>query len=335
MRVRQVEVETPRRWRTPKRGCPWDWGVFTGVFAVAAMFVTAGTAFAQSVDVALNPRTATVGDRVEAVLTLRTDASLVGEPRFPVWGKTWGDAEVLAKEPARKAGDGTWRQRIVIAAFRTGKVDLPPVEVAVPQRDRTVQARTAGLSLNIRSVLPPNEKDPKPKPPAPLRPLPIGAPFWWTLAAMSAACLLLGWALWRQGRRVEEGEAGKPQLSPYEELVARLDSLAGESSMVLLHTRLSLVLRDYFGRTLSFPAAESTTTEIHRRLLAQRVPGTLVRRTVELLRACDLVKFARQEVGESQGRERVAAARQLARELDEHVRPPEPAEAPERLEAAG
>lgn len=334
MRVRRAAKETPRRWRTPLGWCKLGRGVSTGVFV--AMALTAGPAIAQTVDVALNPRTATVGDRIEAVLTLRTEAPLVGEPRFPVWGRAWGSAEVLAKEPARRDEDGAWRQRIVIAAFQTGRVDLPPVAVAVPRRDRTVQARTpAGLSLEIRSVLPPGERNPEPRPAAPLRPLPIGAPFWWTLAAMSTACLLLGWALWRQGRRAEGRAPGKPQPGPYEELVARLDSLAAESSMVLLHTRLSLALRDYFGRSLSFPAAESTTTEIHRRLLAQRVPGALVRRAVELLRACDLVKFARQEVGEGLGRERVAAARQLAREIDGHVRPQEPAEGPRRLEAAG
>ncbi|HYU30714.1 MAG TPA: hypothetical protein VEW48_01005 [Thermoanaerobaculia bacterium] len=299
---------------------------------------------APQVEVSLSPRDQlTVGDRVEAVLTLRVDpATLSGEPRFPVWGTTWGDAEVLDKgAPQKVAENGAmlWRQRLVLAAFRTGKVDLPPVEVAVPLRDRTLQVRTpAGLALAVRSVLPAGEKNPAPKPPAPLHQLPIGAAFWWTLAASGVLLALLGWLLWRR-RRAEgtEEEATRPALPPFDELLGELDRIAAEPSVVRLHTRLSLALRSYLGRSLAFPAAESTTSEIQRTLLARRMPGTLVRQLVELLRGCDLVKFARQESGEERSRERLASARQIGREIETWARPVEPVDfsAPERREAAG
>jgi hypothetical protein len=61
----------------------------------------------------------------------------------------------------------------------------------------------------------------------------------------------------------------------------------------------------------------------------------VARQTVELLRACDLVKFARQEVDESRSRGRVAAARSLAQELESHLAPREPEALVERLEKAG
>ena len=76
---------------------------------------------------------------------------------------------------------------------------------------------------------------------------------------------------------------------------------------------------------------ESTTSEIQRQLLSRRMPGPLVRQLVELLRACDLVKFARQEVAEARARERAEAARQVAGELEAQLAPREP----EALEAAG
>ncbi len=57
----------------------------------------------------------------------------------------------------------------------------------------------------------------------------------------------------------------------------------------------------------------------------------MARRTVELLRACDLVKFARQAVGEAQTRERLETARRLAHEYEVYLAPREP----EKLEAAG
>lgn len=313
---------------------------------MAWLVLVAVPAFAQTtpqVEVALSPQgELTVGDRVEAVLTLRVDpAALDGDPRFPVWGPGWGNAEVLEKSaPERVEGGAVWRQRLVLAAFRTGKVELPPVEVAVPLRDRTVQARTPEvLALTVRSVLPAGEEEPAPKPPAPPRQLPIGAAFWWTLGISSLLLALLGGLLWRQRRaQAAVEEAARPALPPFDELLGELDRMADEPSVVRLHTRLSLALRSYLGRSLDFPAAESTTSEIHRSLLARRMPGTLVRQTVELLRACDLVKFARQEVGEDRARERLAAARQVGREIETWARPVEPVDLPashEPRKAAG
>jgi hypothetical protein len=296
---------------------------------------------APRLDVALKPQQVTVGDRITAVITVHAPAaSLAGEPRFPVWGKSWGDAEILETGKLEKldAAQGTaaWRQQIVLAGFRTGEIELPPSAVAVPLKERTLQLQTpAGLSFNVRSVLPPNEKDPQPKPPAALRPLPIGAVFWWTLAGMSALCALLLWALHRQSRRLREAAAERPALPPFDELIGALDVLEAEPSMLRLHTQISLALRRYLSRTFAVPALESTTSEMHRILLSRRLPAPLVRQAIELLRGCDLVKFARLEVGETRGRERVNAARQLARDLEQTMRPPEPVEPPARLEAAG
>lgn len=287
------------------------------------------------VDVSLNPRQVTVGDRIEAVLTLRANpAALAGDPRFPAWSRTWGEAEVLEKEEAKRVG-AVWQQRVVLAAFRTGKIDLPPVAVAVPLRDRTLQVKTPNLAIQVRSVLPPGEENPKPKPAAPPRMLPIGEAFWWTLAALSALALLALWGAWRQSRRkVAEAEAARPPLPPFDELLRELDGLGDDPSAVRLHTRLSHALRHYLGRSLDFPALESTTSEIQRRL-SLRLPGPLVRPVIELLRACDLVKFARQEVGQERTQERIAAARRTAREIEQHLRPVEPIDLPVRLEKAG
>lgn len=300
---------------------------------LVALLLLALPAAAQTepkVEVSLTPKDQlTVGDRAEAVLTLRVDPStLAGDPRFPVWGTSWGDAEVLAKGEAEKVevnGATLWRQRVVLAAFRTGRVELPPVEVAVPLRDRTLKARTpAGLALTVRSVLPAGEKEPALKPPAAPRQLPIGEAFWWTLAASSCLLALLAWMLWRRRAGDAAEEAARPELPPFDELLSELDRIAEEPSVVRLHTRLSLALRSYLGRSLGFPAGESTTSEIQRALLARRMPGALVRQIVELLRACDLVKFARQEVAPERTRERLATARQLGRETETWARPVEP-----------
>ena len=298
-------------------------------------------ALATHLDVSLAQGKATVGDRIEVLLTLRAPtAELAGEPRFPAWPESWGEAEVLEKGPPTRisAAGGTtvYRQRLVVTAWQPGRIPLPPVSVAVPLRAATIQAASpATLALSLSSVLPPKkdgEKDPPPKPAAPPRPLPLGAPFAWTTAALVAACLGAGVLLWRRSRKQVTARTVAPALGPLPELLAGIDGLAGESSAVRLHTRLSLALRHYLGRTLLFPAEESTTSEVHRQLLARRLPSPLVRRSVELLRGCDLVKFARQEVPEERSRERLEAARAIGRDLDTYLTP---APAAEPLEKAG
>jgi hypothetical protein len=297
-------------------------------------------ALAQPVTVTLTPTAPTVGDPVQATITVKVPtASLVADPRFPAWGKTWGEVEITAKtEPVKiseAAGVATWQQRLTLAAFRTGSVPLPSLAIALPYKTGTVQTPTpAGLALAVRSVIPAADKDPAPKPPAPPRPLPLGSQFWWTLAGLAAACCAAAALLWRRRRATTGGKRAAPALPPLAELTATLDRLRGEPSMLALHTALSLALRRYLGRRLPFPAVESTTGDVQRQLLARRMPGPLVRQTVELLRVCDLVKFARQEVGETLGRERAEAARRLGGEWEAHLAPVAPPAAGE-LEATG
>ncbi|HVG06863.1 MAG TPA: hypothetical protein VNM67_04100 [Thermoanaerobaculia bacterium] len=287
---------------------------------------------AQTVQVTLSPSQPTVGDRVAATITLQVEpgglsGALAAEPRFPTWKATWGEAEVVEKAEPKKVSNTTWSQGLVLAAFRTGQVPLPPVQIAVPLRNRTVQVSTpAGLSLDVRSVLPKGEKKPLPKRERPPIPLPVGDAFWWTLGAMSLISLILGLLLFRQRRTQEEPEAMRPELAPFEELTTILDRLSAERSAVRLHTSLSLAFRRYLARTLAFPAEERTTSEIHRLLLSGRLPAPMVRQAVELLRACDLVKFARLEVDEDLSRQRIDTARRIAGEVEERLRAVEPLE---------
>lgn len=284
----------------------------------ALLFLLATSASAQQVQVNLAPNQPAVGDRVVAVITLRAEpGALAADPRFPTWKSTWGEAEIIEKAPPAKVS-GIWSQRLVLAAFRTGQVPLPPVQIAVPLRDRTVQVPTpAGLSIDVRSVLPRGEKNPRPKPERAPVPLPIGERFWWTLGAMSLVCLVL-LALLLRKKTLEKTEA-MPALGPLEELAAVLDRLPADA--VRLHTTLSLAFRHYLNRALDVPAEERTTSEIHRLLLSGRLPAPLVRQAVELLRACDLVKFARLPVDEEVSRERIGTARRVAGEIDERLRP--------------
>ncbi|HZI63155.1 MAG TPA: hypothetical protein VFE44_00165 [Thermoanaerobaculia bacterium] len=311
----------------------------TAIAIALALGAAATPAAAQpTLTVELRPPEVTVGDHVEAVLTLAVpEGELSGEPRFPVWQKTWGEAEIVRADPPARAGASggavTFTQRLVLAGFRPGEISLPPVEVAVPSSSGTSAVATAAdLALRVRSVLPPGVEDPEPKPPAPPRPLPWGRAFWWSLAAGLALCAALGLLLWRRARRRAAGVAETPRLEPFAELLARLQEIAqlpaGASEPA--HTRLSLALRRFLGRAFGFHAAESTTTEIQRQLRSRHLPEVAARRAVRLLRECDAVKFARVPAPPGALGERLGAARAVGEEVESHLRPPVPAAALEK-----
>lgn len=310
--------------------------------ACAGALLAAAPAAAATLEVTLEPRTATVGDRVEAVLVLAAAAGeLAGDPRFPVWGERWGAAEIVEVGPVERARPGPageggeHRQRLILAAFRPGSLELPPKRVTVPGPAGTAELWTpADLVLQVGSVLPAGDEGEavEPRPPVPPRALPLGAAFWWTAAALG---LLAAGALALAVRR-HRPAAGSParRLAPAAELEKALRSIlegAGrEAAPEAGHVVLSLALRRYLGRSFGFPAAESTTSEVRRELRGRRVPATVEARSDELLRASDRVKFAREPVARSTLEARIEAAREIAGQVEAHLAPPAPEAAPDR-----
>ncbi len=305
---------------------------------LSALFLGLGLAPASAealplVTARIAPEAATVGDRIEVLLTLTRTGPLPSEPHFPVWKGRWGEAEILETgrvERSEGPEGPIYRQRLVLSSFQTGRVELPPTALRVPTGSGDVPVFTpSNLALDIRSVLPSaeKEKDPKPKPPNPPRALPIGREVWWTLGGLGAASALLFWADFRR-RRQAAGPSPKPFLPPLEELLQSLQALGAGTSPSEAHTRLSVALRRYLGRRLPFPALESTTSEIQRQLSSRRMPSAIAGRMVELLRACDLVKFARRPAAGEETLRRYDIARGLAQELESHLAPPAPPPVP-------
>ena len=325
--------------------------LLTGLLLAQAAPIAAPTVDGAELSVALTPEHPTVGDRVTAVLTLEVAADrLAGTPTFPDWGEGWGAAEVFAAGPpeqvSERGGVVTWRQRLEIAAFRPQPVPLPPVPVIVPLTTGTVTLPTPDrLILQVASVLP-ARAEPQPdgspagvpgvqgepgeaaeldlKPPAPPVGLPLGAAFLWTAAVLGAACLALLLLLWRRARSAADDAAGTPLLSPLAELERSLGSLGRTPTPVVAHVLLSKALRRYLGRRLAFPALESTTTEIRRQLRERHLPDEAAREAVEVLGACDRVKFARRGDDREALDRRSAAALATARRIEDHLAPAAP-----------
>lgn len=274
------------------------------------------------VSVTLDPPTLTVGDPVEATLEVVV-AGDGSEVRFPDWSKGWGEAEVLdAGEVERTVvGDGVrLRQRLRLTAFEPGKIALPPVAVRIGSGGETATT-PAGLELEVRSVLPPDEAEAEPLPPEPPRRYPAPEAALWTIGALVAAIAAAAWLARRRARAT----APQPEAAPLEELFAALARLPAEAPEPA-HGHLSAVLRRYLGRALDFHAVESSTREVERALAARHLDPSLIHRTARLLRESDLVKFGRRPASAQQLTARISEAREIGEAVESHLRPA-PAEA--------
>ena len=282
-----------------------------------------------AVEVELSPASATAGDLVSATLRLRlADAAAAERARFPDWSRGWGEVEVResgAVESSPLAGGGVeLSQHLTLAAFRVGELPLPPVAVELPVSAGGAARTPAGVVLEIRSVLPEDRDDLAPQPPAPPVRLEVPRAFAWTAGTLAAAALAGAW--WSRRRAPAAASAAAPRLAPLAELELELEALAGAEAAAG-HARLSLALRRFLGRSFSMPAAESTTSELARRLATRGLDPTLVRRTVALLRGVDEVKFARRPTSRDELGRRSAEAGALGAAVDQHLHPPAASEA--------
>lgn len=293
----------------------------------------------------LEPSEITVGDRVEATLTLVWMGAEPSEPpRFPTWQETWGQSEVLEHGPIDSSVDGSgrriYRQRLSLTSFEVGEVELPSTTVVIPLGDHNAEVSSQDdLKFQVISVLPETSEAEgegdeaangeaaealEPRPAAAPRPLAGQESFLWTIAALSLLVLAAASLFFRRARQaamVEHPEA-PPWMPPLDALLSHLSSVDPEAGSEGVHTAISLALRRYLDRRLSWNAVGSTTSEIQRRLRTTRVTPPVIRALVTQLKECDQVKFARQEVSPSVNADRLARAREMGRSLEALLQPP-------------
>jgi hypothetical protein len=247
----------------------------------------------------IDPTSVEIGDLV----TVELEARLAPGQRavFPSWGATWGEAEIRARGEVEHlpSDEGELvRQRLQIAFFRPGHFELPAPDVRVLDGGKERRLETAApLSVSVLSVLPTTGEAPEPRPPQPPRALKAWTPsFLWTTGLLALACAAALVVL-AQRRRSNLAERVVP-VDPLAELRAALSALDAEAmAPAPAFAILSMALRQFIARTLSFPAVESTTTEIRAHLRHRELGADLATRIDRLLRQCDLVKFARQQFG--------------------------------------
>lgn len=303
-------------------------------FAAISLLAFATTAavagdVAPRLSVTLEPATVTVGDPITVTASIELPGR--GLPAsLEVADSPGGEIERLEEPRLERvpAGEGerlTWTFRAAI--FRPGRFELPPPVVRLAGDPPLEIALDSPLRVEVRSVLEGTD-DAAPAPPARPRALPRGAALWWTLAAFAAALVVAAIVLARRTPPAV-GAAVAPALPPFAELERTLAGLEG-SDAVAGHAAVSRALRRYLGRALAFPALESTTAEIARRLGHRgAVDPALARRIRRLLGDCDGVKFALRPTDAPALAARRDEALAIARELELALAPAAPPAAPE------
>ncbi len=270
----------------------------------------------------VTPREATVGDPLEATLTVELPTGTRLERRD--LGPELGRFHVLAgmwEGPREGPELDVWVWRGRIAAYETGALEVPPIELGVVSRAGSSTLRTESVPVSIRSVLSP-EAEAEPKL-ADLKP-PVSLPPDYTALRRALLVLagLLGAAglLWWGGRRLAGRLAAVPpeldpfrRLPPHEWAYAELKRLlegrrSGSGDVAALFEGLSHVIKMYLGARFRVRLLERTTAEVAPALQQAGVGEPHLGEVRRLLELCDRVKFARERPADSDCREAIETA---------------------------
>ena len=284
------------------------------VAVVVAWLSLAGRAAAQegppSVDVTatLEPRAATLGDRVELTITVRHGTELqiaVSEPRQV------SNVDLVATSPEEVvfddrntgvAGRATTTVTFTLAAFNVGDLRPGDVEVSWLRADGATGTETVRPPiLRIQAVRAADDAELRPlKPQASVG----GAPLWWQrselawgLGGLALAAAGAAWWLRRSPAPVL-APVLTPRASLEDRARARLDALQGltlsdREAYRKFYGELSIAIRSYLEARFGFKATAFTTRELGGRFEHAGIGRWQARLVSGLLERCDAAVYAR------------------------------------------
>jgi hypothetical protein len=263
------------------------------------------------------PRTATVGDPIRIELTVSLPQGF--QARLPELRDQVGDFSVLEPRaspapratPGRNAAGkadstagtpGMRRASYVVALFRTGSFEFPPLPISIRDASgKEYSAASPPVKIEISSVL--TGKDEKLKDLK--RQAEIEDPAKWLyrlgIVLLLLTLALLGWLLWRKRQKPALPRAAVPGLDPYALAEADLRDLIGRGLLERgfvkqFHVGISEIVKRVLEAGYHISTSEKTTTEIMEGLsqASAHVPaGAEFARIQSFLSGCDLVKFAK------------------------------------------
>lgn len=268
----------------------------TLVIALLALLFQGATTRSQvQLGVSVRPETTTVGQHFVATVRVRVPAGT--EVRFPTRPDSAAQVDsagATARTDSTYGGFTESTMRYVLAAWDTGtqRLGLDSVTVVTDGAERI--AALNGLSVYVRSVLPTDTAQRKPKP---FRPVVAGTTFnWlpWLIAAAALALLAIIIFAWRRWRR--HMARGLTPLQFAQREFARIDSerLVESGETERYAVEMVGVVRKYLSTVVPAFSASATTRELAASLSHTTVVP--VQRLLALLDETDLIKFARERV---------------------------------------
>lgn len=288
----------------------------------------------------LDRERATVGDHLTLTVAVEHEPDIVIEA--PDAGADLRPLEVLeVGEPRTRSIDGgrlETRLEIVLAAFQTGDVIVPPL--AVPYRQAgggQGSVTTPPLSLLVESVIPPGEAPSDIRHLKPQAAVAGGAPDWiWAtlvtagfLGVTALTTVLMAYAYRQPSTPPLPVRPPAPDQVARSELerLASLD-LSRPREVREYYRRLAACLRRYLSDRYAFPAFAMTTRELEERMAAQGVDQWPARLVVGLLQECDAVQYAQYVPAPERARADLTSAHEIIELTRPGPVPDQGAEAP-------
>lgn len=251
-----------------------------------------------SVDLEVNPDSATIGDIVSLTLHIRDpqerNVTLLD-------GIAGGSLELRKTDHFRdRSGSQTYLMELVF--WDTGKFVLPPVSLGLSHADGdTTVIFTNQAEVFIKSVLPADQND--------MRPIKGPVPLKWKITIRTLLILILvllvslaAWLIWKKRQKqLDKNDTGfspRETKDPVEYALERLVELEKDPAINVRdgYFRLTHIVRElieglFFVRTL-----EMTTGEIREnRHLLERISDREFKDLIDVLSRADGVKFAGHE----------------------------------------
>jgi hypothetical protein len=272
-------------------------------------------------ELALQPTTATVGDRLTLTITARHPAGA----RLDVADDALAFAPLellrVHRPESKLIDDGAEETRFsyIVAAFTTGTLQVEPIEATASIGGQEVVERLAVPAVTVATVLAPGDTSPRDLK-GPLA-VPTGEGGRWLWAAlMMAAFAALSIATVALVQLVVRWRPSTLDRAPSADAVARreLDDLAragllDEGAYAEYYRRLAATLRRYLSERFGVPATALTADELSARLSEAGADPWPARLAENVLRQGDAVQFARYQPA----RERAEADRSSACEIVE------------------
>lgn len=254
-------------------------------------------------EITVQPKSVTIAEPVEIRLVI--DLAADERVRLPEKLPLPEDVEIVSVETFGASDKDVEKGETVVlyklAAYRLGSVKIPEFEYKVVSPDGAEKTRKTGpVSFMVESVrkdpeTADNLKDIKPPVSVKLRWGNYILPVIFLLAVILAVYFL--WRWWVQRPKITPAPPPPPLRPPHEIAYAELEKLKAEDPFAAGRARqyffrLSEIVRKYLEARYGLLALERTTDELETEFDSRYAAGEARLKVLNLLKACDLVKFA-------------------------------------------